>query len=148
VTVNLPDVNVLIALSWCNHIHHTRARRWFADHKNESFATCPITESGFVRLSMNPNVVGEAVTFENALSALKIYMGLPNHRFWPADGDYISVVKDLPVVGYRQTTGAYLLGLAIKNRGRLVTFDRKIEELTHGRKDLKQHIFLIGAEQV
>ncbi len=31
--------------------------------------------------------------------------------------------------GHRQVTDAYLLGLAIKNKGRLVTLDRGIEVL-------------------
>ncbi|HDQ13869.1 MAG TPA: PIN domain-containing protein [Sediminispirochaeta sp.] len=127
--VNLPDVNVLIALSWRNHIHHSPALSWFSSWRENFFATCPITESGFVRLSMNPHVVGEAVSFQLAMSALKVYLDHPKHRFWAADEDFYSLVRDLPVSGYRQTTDAYLLALAVKNGGRLVSFDRRLAEL-------------------
>jgi len=142
-TANLPDVNFLIALSWRTHVHHHSARGWFTAHRNESFATCPITESGFVRLSMNPHVVGEAVSFEEALSALEVYLNHPNHTFWAADADFASKVKGLPIMGYRQTTDAYLLGLAVLNGGRLVTFDKKIGELAEGREDIAENLVLV-----
>lgn len=144
-TANLPDVNFLIALSWTNHIHHHAARSWFAEHMGEGFATCLITESGFVRLSMNPAVVGEAVSFETALSALRTYSNLPNHQFWPADMDFISMTKELPVAGYRQITDAYLLALAQLRGGRLITFDRKMRELAEADPKLQKHLILIEA---
>jgi hypothetical protein len=143
--VNLPDVNFLIALSWRTHVHHHAAREWFTAHRNQSFATCPITESGFVRLSMNPHVVGEAVTFEEALSALEVYLNHPNHTFWAADADFVAMVRDLPIIGYRQTTDAYLLGLAVRNGGRLITFDKKIGELAEGREDVSKHLVCVEA---
>lgn len=30
-TVALPDVNVLVALAWPNHVRHGRAHAWFAE---------------------------------------------------------------------------------------------------------------------
>ena len=51
--ITLPDVNVLIALAWPNHVHHDPARSWFAANLNTGWATCPLTEAGFVRLSCN-----------------------------------------------------------------------------------------------
>jgi hypothetical protein len=46
----LLDINVLIALAWCNHIHHEDARRWFARKGAAGFRTCPISQTGFVRI--------------------------------------------------------------------------------------------------
>jgi len=143
VTANLPDVNFLIALSWKTHVHHYAARQWFAGHRDETFATCPITESGFVRLSMNPQVVGEAVSFPEALSALDMFLKHPNHQFWAADLDFFSMVRDFPVMGYRQTTDAYLFALAVRYGGRLVTFDKKIGDLVSGRRDIDPHLVLV-----
>jgi predicted nucleic acid-binding protein len=53
---------------------------------------------------------------------------LPDHEFWPDD---ISIADDRVfdrscILGPNQITDAYLLGLAVKNGGRLVTFDRGI----------------------
>lgn len=144
-TVNLPDVNFLIALSWRNHVHHYAARKWLTEHSHERFATCPITESGFVRLSMNPHVVGEAVSFQKALSALGVYLNHPKHVFWVADTDFSSLVRDFPITGYRQTTDAYLLGLAVRNSGRLITFDTKIGELAAERRELSKNMVCVEA---
>ena len=117
VVTNIPDVNVLIALSWKNHIHHEAARTWFARAQEEHFATCPITECGFVRLSMNPAAVGEPVSFQSALQALQSYYNLPNHRFLPLDHDFHEMTKEFQVLGHRQTTDAYLLGTAAGVQG-------------------------------
>ena len=69
----LLDVNVLIALAWDNHEHHARAHGWFGKLAATSFATCNVTQSGFVRLSMNPNVVHEQITVADAFKTRKFY---------------------------------------------------------------------------
>lgn len=145
-TTNLPDVNFLLALSWKNHTHHHNARRWFYEHGDENFATCPITESGFVRLSMNPAVVGEAVSFKAAVAALLVYSKHRNHIFWPEDKDFAELTGNFFVRGYRQTTDAYLLGLAIHRKGRLVSFDRRIEELLANHPALEKHLVVVEQE--
>jgi predicted nucleic acid-binding protein len=55
------------------------------------------------------------------------------------------MVRDLPILGYRQTTDAYLLGLAVRNGGRLITFDKKIGELAEGREDVSKHLVCVEA---
>ena len=50
--IALPDVNVLIALAWPNHVHHDAARSWFAESRATGWATCPVTEAGFVRVGL------------------------------------------------------------------------------------------------
>ena len=144
--VSLLDVNVLIALSWSNHINHARALRWFSDHVEEEFATCPITEAGFIRLSMNPQVVGEPVSYASAVAALKLYQNHPRHVFWPADAPLTGAAGSFPVPGYRQVTDAYLLGLAVKKGGRLVTMDKKMVELVKDDPLLASHLLVIGGE--
>jgi predicted nucleic acid-binding protein len=54
--ISLPDVNVLLALAWTNHIHHDAAHRWFAHNAEAGWATCLHTQSAFLRLSLNPHV--------------------------------------------------------------------------------------------
>lgn len=45
-------VNLLMALLWENHEHHERARQWLATVRE--FATCPISQLGFARISSHP----------------------------------------------------------------------------------------------
>jgi predicted nucleic acid-binding protein len=51
----LLDVNVLVALFDPDHVHHEVAHDWFADNGPRGWATCPLTESGFVRVVSNPS---------------------------------------------------------------------------------------------
>ena len=46
--VALLDVNVLMALSDPDHTHHEIAHDWFADHHAHGWATCAVTQNGFV----------------------------------------------------------------------------------------------------
>ncbi len=141
--INIPDVNVLIALSWKNHIHHKAARTWFTRSRNELFATCPITECGFVRLSMNISVVGEPVSFEIALQALQTYYALPNYKFLPLEYNFRDMTTSFHLSGHRQTTDAYLLGTAIKHQGKLVSFDKKIKSILSDHPEAEKHLLLL-----
>ena len=127
----LLDLNVLIALAWPSHIHHSRAHQWFATARNSGWVTCPITQSGFIRLSSNPKIFPDAVSPKEALQLLKQITLLPNHSFW-ADSIALAdavIFKDANIIGYRQITDAYLLSLAIHNKGCLVSFDKGIAML-------------------
>ena len=144
--IALLDVNTLVALAWPNHIHHEAAHRWFAEYREQpergqqaeqgdqgeqSWVTCPITESGFVRVSSNPATTPEARSPVEAIELLQRMVDQPGHVFWSDD---ISLATDELVsrqrlVGYRQVTDAHLLSLAIRRGGRLVTFDQGILQL-------------------
>ena len=129
-SVALLDVNLLLALAWPNHSHHALAIDWFAAARPEGFATCPLTEAGFVRVSLNPAVVGEAKSSAAVLDLLARLRSLPSHHFWPDDLDLPTALVGLaPIVGHRQVSDAYLLALAIRHGGRLATFDRGIAAL-------------------
>ena len=125
----LLDVNFLVALAWPNHVNHISARSWFHQHIQESFATCPITESGFARISMNPLVVGEQVSLPAALDLLATYQSKYNFSFWQDDLPLSALSNFRNVSGHRQVTDAYLLALAKTHNGWLVTFDGGIAAL-------------------
>ena len=129
--IGLPDVNVLVALAWPNHVHHDRAVAWFREHSARGWATCPATQTGFVRVSSNPRAIPDACMPQDAIALLQRYVALPGHHFWPDDialADSPAIARD-KLIGYRQITDAHLLALAIVRGGRLVTFDRGIVEL-------------------
>jgi len=124
----LLDVNVLVALFDPDHIHHELAHDWFADNRADGWATCPVTENGFVRVLSNP-AYRSAVTRPSELVArLRKFCGSGHHQFWP---DLVSI-RDATlfdpafIASHRQITDVSLLGLAKKKGGRLVTFDGRM----------------------
>lgn len=127
----LLDVNALVALAWDSHVHHASMRAWFKAKGSAGWATCPITESGFVRVSSNPIVLPSAIGVDAARGVLSTLRAHPGHRFLTDDvsmGD-----SDVPsIAGYRQVTDAHLLTLARRHGARLVTFDSSILSMGDG----------------
>jgi toxin-antitoxin system PIN domain toxin len=125
---NLLDVNVLLALFWPRHTSHTAARRWFASHRNQKWATCALTQSGFVRLLSNPAITLGLVQPQEALRVLEENAKDSRHEFWPMELPLAEAIRlsGLNLEGHRQVTDLYLLGLASHRGGRLVTFDEKL----------------------
>ena len=126
--VSLLDVNVLLALAWPTHIHHMAAHRWFAEKSAAGWATCPLTQLGFVRLGMQPAVVKVPILFGDVMDALAKMTANDAHCFWPLEGGVGSIRDELRarVVGHHQLTDCILLDLAIRKQGRLASFDRRI----------------------
>ena len=79
--MGLLDVNALVALAWDSHVHHAAARNWFAANAADGWATCPVTESGFVRVSANPVVLPSAIGVEDARRVLALLRAAGSHRF-------------------------------------------------------------------
>ena len=124
----LLDVNVLLALSYEDHVHNARVRQWVvqlaAEHGDDGaiFATCPITELGFVRVGSGKAAYAESVdAARDDLEDLKSSMGMV---FMP---DRLPT-RHLPmwVRKSEQTTDGYLLALAKSHDGCLATLDRSI----------------------
>jgi len=128
----LLDVNALVALAWDSHVHHEAARAWFVARSAEGWATCPLTEGGFVRVSSNPKVLPSSIAVNAARGVLSALRDVGDHRFLIND---VSLTDpDVPtVVGHRQVTDAQLLTLARRHGTRLVTFDAGISALADGR---------------
>jgi len=126
VTPFLLDLNVLIALVRPKHAHHEKVIHWFRTSGRRQWATCALTEAGFVRVVSNPRFTSQAVDVGEALQILSELTALPGHQFWPVDFGFADAVK--PIVerffGHQQVTDSYLLALAIRNKGQLVTHDR------------------------
>jgi toxin-antitoxin system PIN domain toxin len=129
--VALLDVNALVALAWDSHVHHATMRRWFAENGSSGWATCPITESGFVRVSSNPNVLPSPIGVDAARGVLSTLRAAGTHAFLVDD---VSITEaDVPrIVGHRQVTDAHLLTLARRRGTRLVTFDAALATLGEG----------------
>jgi uncharacterized protein len=126
--VALLDVNMLVALFDPDHVHHDLAHDWFADHRRGGWATCPITETGFIRVVSNPKYQPVPIRPAAVTEQLRKFCASGHHHFWP---DSVSLRDDAlfdlsAIGGHRQLTDVYLLGLARKMGGTLATFDRTI----------------------
>ena len=144
----LPDLNVLVAAAWPNHLHHPVARRWFMEQASQGWATCPVTQSGFLRLSSNPRIVEDAVSPQEARRLLQRMIRFGDHSFWPDDLGWTGE-WDLPLsllTGHRQITDAYLLGLAVLHGGRLVTLDHTLPEWLSRESPMRRSIELLPLE--
>ena len=112
---HLLDVNFLIACGWQSHADHVRASRWLSRAK--SFATSPICEMGFLRVSLSPAF---SARFEDALTALEAIVRTRGHRFVRDD----IRARSLPIVTTsKDITDAHLVYLARRHRLKLATFD-------------------------
>ena len=106
----LLDTSALLALAWQNHEFHPRATHWLRGVK--AFATCPITQGGFLRLSGNP-ALGYSDGTASAFVSLDSILADERHTFWPDDlsFDASELRRDL-IAGHQQVTDRYLVSLA------------------------------------
>ncbi len=130
VSIQLPDVNVLLALNDLTHPHHEAAIAWFADASTYGWATCPLTENGFVRIMATPAYPGSRLSPIDAIALLETLTQTPArmHHFW---ADSISLrdrtlFHPAAITGHRHITDVYLLGLCQHKGGTLVTLDTGI----------------------
>lgn len=121
--MRLLDINVLLAIAWTIHQHHSAALRWFEREAAGGWATCALTELGFVRLSSNPAFTRQAVSPLEAIELLSELRGFGKHRFW-SELSSVDALSSLPLAGHQQLTDAFLVKTAERHRGILVTFDR------------------------
>jgi toxin-antitoxin system PIN domain toxin len=145
---NLLDVNLLVALAWPNHVHHQKALGWFQRNQAEGWATCPLTESGFVRVSSNVAIVPEARTPREVILLLRHIVALPHHEFWHDEISFASSVSlaEILLVGHRQVTDAHLLMLALQRGGRLATLDGRIRNLLPRGRNSSEVLCLVSEE--
>ena len=123
----LLDINVLLALLDGDHVDHRRAHEWLDAEIVHGWASCAITENGFVRIISQqryPNPVPPSTGIELLSNACET----PHHEFWACG---ISILNPTwadrsRIYGPKQVTHAYLLALAVVNNGRFVTFDQAI----------------------
>jgi hypothetical protein len=135
----LLDVNVLLALAWPNHQFHAAATHRL-ESSRDRWATCALTELGFIRLSSNPAAVPAAKTPAEAATLLAAMVNDPLHVYIkllsaPSDEESIQVFER--ILGNKQVTDAYLLRLARQHQAKLTTFDSKLRALARSEKEIE-----------
>ena len=143
----LLDLNLLLALAWPSHVHHEPAHAWFEREASPDWATCPLTQLGFVRLSSNSAFTSDAVSPTAALSLLRDIAAMDGHRFWPDDVDCVSAAfpTGIRLTGHRQVTDAYLLSLARARSGCLATLDRRMSRILPRSDRPNPHLRIVEA---
>jgi toxin-antitoxin system PIN domain toxin len=123
----LLDVNVLVALLDADHADHRRARAWLEVEIGSGWASCAITQNGFVRAVSQPRYPSP-VPVAAAIERLERAARGEHHAFWSCAVSLLDarVIDRERLHGPRQVTDAYLLALAVAHQGRFVTFDGAI----------------------
>jgi predicted nucleic acid-binding protein len=122
----LLDINVLLAMAYRNHVHHHRVYAWLNVPRNPEqrmqFATCAITELGFVRVACGRVALAPDIASARwdllQLKDVGRFVFLNDERTAECLPDWVSKSE--------QTTDGHLLELATSYGGRFVTLDRGI----------------------
>jgi uncharacterized protein len=128
----LLDVNVLLALLWSHHADHDRVVRWHEQWMPKKWAVCPLSEAGFLRISLNPAFVAGRAPVGTLLETLRLLRSKRGYQRLDSVPDPTDArLQPLweKVRGHRQVTDAFLLGTAIAADIPLATMDRGIPSL-------------------
>lgn len=139
----LLDVNVLLALFDQDHVDHARARGWLSAEIDHGWASCAVTQNGFVRIVSQPRYPSP-ISASEAVARLRRATSTGHHEFWPCSISFLDDQRVAPdhVHGPLQVTDVYLLALAVEHGGRFVTFDRSIP-LSAVRRAEPEHVLVL-----
>jgi uncharacterized protein len=141
----LLDVNVLVTLHLPANAAFERVDAWFGKIGRGGFATCAMTEAGFVRIITQQSLyTPDPIRLSEARYSLGKFLEHAGHHFWPMDLGYLEATAPFEgrVFGHKQVTDSYLLGLAIQHNGVLATMDSKIPHIAG--KEFAAYIELIA----
>lgn len=124
----LLDINMLLALSDRGHPLHERAQSWRrAELRDGGWASCPLTQNGFLRISTQRSY-STPKSMAEAIGVLHRLVARHDHEYWSDDFSVLDAahVDHARLLGPKQITDVYLLALAVKHGGRFVTLDTGI----------------------
>jgi predicted nucleic acid-binding protein len=113
----LLDVSTVVACLWHNHVFHGRARAWL---EGKELAVCPITELGFLRVS----VAAHGADLPHAREMLQSFLDKYRPAFVPCD---LRALAGRKTTLGSKTTDFYLASLAEKNGMHWATLDEHIK---------------------
>lgn len=123
----LLDINILIALHDRDHVHHRLASNWLAANMQHGWASCPLTQNGCLRI-MSQSAYPNAQPLSTLVPMLQSATRHSTHTFWLDDVSVLDgdCFHHPHIHSARHITDLYLLALAVRNKGRLVSFDQRI----------------------
>lgn len=124
--MDIPDINVWLALVDENHQHHVAALGYWNQARADHVGFCRITMLGFMRLSTQPRVLSRTLTNPEAWDIYQRYLATPNLVFVVEPGNLelhlLALTQDTSLPN-RYWTDAYLAAFALATHARLVSFD-------------------------
>ena len=115
---HLLDVSLLLACAWSRHPDHSRANRWL--NSTAKFATAPITQMGFLRVSMS---AAHGASFADAHDALRAILRIKSHRFVT---DAVRADSLPALSSNKDVTDAHFVKLAASHGLKLATLDAEL----------------------
>lgn len=126
--IDLPDVNIWLALSLPDHPHYLRARQYWFDESSAELAFCRVTSLAVLRLLTQSAVMGgDPLTVAQSWQAYRSFRELPEVAFVQEPEGCETLLEAWATTGdpsARLWTDAYLAAFAMAGAFRLVTFDR------------------------
>jgi len=125
--MDLPDVNVWVALSDPRHQFHHAARLYWDNLLEDKCAFCRVTLLGWFRISTNPKAMGgQPFTNVQLWNIYKRLLAFPEVCFLAEPPDIDTVFAEFssePGMPHHLWTDAYLAAFARTANCRLVSFD-------------------------
>ncbi|CAN7736426.1 PIN domain-containing protein [Pseudorhodoferax sp. LjRoot39] len=125
----LLDVNTLVALGWVEHEAHAAVVQRL--DTAAAWATCAITQLGFVRISCTSGIFSRTLSPPQAHAALQALCADAEHAYL-AEHPAVTACDFSLLSGPRQTTDTYLLALAQHHGMRLLTLDKLLAQAFAG----------------
>lgn len=140
---HLLDVNLLLALTSQDHVHHGLVRQWFYALPELQWAVCAFTEAGFLR-NATASRPGQ-IAMSEATAILRGLAQHPGYRYQPITADWQTLCSPFfqRLYGTKQVTDAYLLGLTVREGLVLATMDKGILHLAG--EQYGAHVLLLQA---
>lgn len=125
--MDLPDVNLWLALTDPNHSQHPVARHYWEEFRGNSIVFCRVTMLGLLRLATSNTVMqGRPFTPGEIWGIYQTYLAMPIVSVLPEPAGVestFSTLTESPDFSHRLWTDAYLAAFAITSGCRLVSFD-------------------------
>lgn len=124
--MHLFDLNILLGVFFTSHPNHEQAVEAYKKYSKLGWATCPMTENGFVRVGLQNIFLEEVQNSQDLIKSLELWKKDGKHHFWTDD---LSLTDDLitHIPDHRSITDLYLLALAVKKGGKLITLNHRIQ---------------------
>ena len=138
------DVSMLLALFDAGHVMHRVAMTWWKSNRVNGWASCSLSENGFLRI-ISQRSYPRPVPLPDALATIQAQVARGGHEFWPDDLSILDAerINHTRLLGPAQITDIYLLALAVRHNGRLVTLDRSMDS-TSVRNAAPANIVILG----
>lgn len=124
--MDLPDINVWLALVDERHVHHARVRHYWEQEATDKLAFCRITMMGLLRLSTQARVMSNPLGIEEAWATYRRFLALPLGCFLAEPAGIEAQFQTLSTGSgfvHRLWTDAYLAAFAQASQCRLVSLD-------------------------